>query len=210
MTPPKPQLSEQQNPQPEKPAAANPDSFPDLSALRLSQNFLETGGTKKLLTTVPVRKPRPQEFVRVHPDAAYREPFAIIELKDDREIYLVTPPIATALPGEIATVMLYTTITRQRVLSLWPVRLPAPDGRTNEWHRSAQEAAELAMQCWIRLKANMALGAYEITKAPPGLSDPEWPTPTEYSFHDLLRIAFRERIINSFDHAVLKRLRGEC
>jgi len=26
----------------------------------------------------------------------------------------------------------------------------------------------------------------------------------------LLRIAFRERIIDGFDHPVLKRLRGEC
>jgi hypothetical protein len=208
MTSPKSKLSDQQNPQPEQPAAANPDSFPELSELRLSQNFLETGGTKKLLTTVPMRKPRPQDFVRVHPDPAYREPFAIIELKEDREIYLVTPPIAAALPGETVSVMLYTTITRQRVISLWPVRLPEPNGRTNEWHNSAQQAAELAMQEWIRLKSNMALGAYEIIKAPPGLSDPEWPT--EYSFYDLLRTGCRDRVIRSLDHAVLKRLRGEC
>ena len=40
---------------------------------------------------------------------------------------------------------LYTTITRQGVVSLWPIRLPLPDGRYNEWHRSAAEAAELAM-----------------------------------------------------------------
>jgi hypothetical protein len=200
--------AQKENPQPENPAPENPDSFPDLSALRLSQNFLETGGAKKILTTVPVRKPRPQDFVRVHPDAAYREPFAIIELKDDREHYLVTAPIAAALPSEIVTVMLYTTINRQRVVALWPVRLPASDGRVLEWHRSAQEAAEHAMQDWIRIKSNMSLGAYEITKARPGLSDPEWPT--EYSFHDLLKIAFRDRIVRSFDHPVLKRLRGEC
>jgi hypothetical protein len=197
-----------ENPQPNKPAAETTDQFPDLSALRLSQDFLETGGAKKILTTVPVRKPRPQDFVRVHPDASYREPFAVIELKDDREHYLVTAPIAAALPAEIVTVMLYTTINRQRVVALWPVRLPATDGRVLEWHRSAQEHAERAMQCWIRIKANMSLGAYEATEAPPGIPDPEWPT--EYSFHDLLRIAFRDRIINSFDHAVLKRLRGEC
>ena len=44
-----------------------PDPFnPD--NLRLSQSFAETVGVKKLLTTVPVRKPSPQDFVRVHPD----------------------------------------------------------------------------------------------------------------------------------------------
>ena len=90
---------------------------------------------------MPVRKPRQQDFVRVHPDAEFRQPFAVIELKDDRERYLVMPQIAAALPTEIVTEMLYTTINRQRVVSLWPVRLPASDGRVNEWHRSARADA---------------------------------------------------------------------
>ena len=193
-----------------KPEADNPatdDSFPDLSKLRLSQEFLETAGAKKILTTVPVHKPRKQDFVRVHPDKAFREAFAIVELKDDRERYLITPDIAAALPTEIVTEMLYTAINRQRVVFLWPVRLPAPDGRVNEWHRSAQEAAEHAMHHWVRIVANMSLGAYEIIEAPAQIPDPEWP---ECTFHDLIKIAFRDRIISGFDHPVLKKLRGEC
>jgi hypothetical protein len=83
------------------------------------------------------------------------------------------------LPTEIVMVMLYTTINRQRVVSLWPVRLPATDGRVNEWHRSAQDAAEHAMQSWVRVTANISLGAYEVVKAPGNLSAPEWP---EYTF----------------------------
>ena len=100
------------------------ESFPDLSKLRLTQEFLETAGAKKILTTVPVRKPRLQDFVQVHPDPKFREAFAVIELKDDRERYLIMPEIAAALPAEIVTEMLYTAINRQRVVSLWPVRLP--------------------------------------------------------------------------------------
>ena len=69
----------------------SPNPF-DPAALRLDQSFAETAGVKKLLTTVPVRKPNKQDFVRVHPDPAYRlTPTAIIELNEDREIYLVTP-----------------------------------------------------------------------------------------------------------------------
>jgi hypothetical protein len=56
--------------------------------------------------------------------------------------------------------------------------------------------------------ANLALGAYECTPAPIKLPDPEWPA--DYPFTELLRIAFRDRVIASFDHPVLKRLRGEC
>ena len=39
----------------------------DPENLRLDQSFVETSGVKKLLTTVPVRKPNNQDFVRVHP-----------------------------------------------------------------------------------------------------------------------------------------------
>ena len=190
----------------ENPQSAKPtEQFPDISKLRLSQQFLETAGVKKVLTTVPVRKPNKQDFVRVHPAAEYREAFAVIELKDDRERYLLLPHIAEALPGEFNMEMFYTTINRQRVISLWPVRLPSPDGRINEWHRSAQEAAERAMTRWIRVVPNMSLGANEIFEADGKIPEPEWP---EYSFQELLQIACRERIIGSFDHPVLKRLRG--
>ena len=48
-------------------------------------------------------------------------------------------------------------------------------GKHNEWHRSAAEAAELAMKRWLRLTANMSLGAYEVFEATGDLPEPEWP-----------------------------------
>src|SRR6516162_4967606 len=84
------------------------------TSLRLDQSFADTVGVKKLLTTVPVRKPNRQDFVRVHPDPNYRlTPIAIIELKEDREVYLIRPEMAQALPGEFSLVTLFTTINRQ-------------------------------------------------------------------------------------------------
>src|SRR5262249_56358847 len=59
-------------PETTEPQAPAPDPF-NPTNLRLSQSFVETAGVKKLLTTVPVRKPSRQDFVRVHPDPAYRE-----------------------------------------------------------------------------------------------------------------------------------------
>jgi hypothetical protein len=177
----------------------------DLSNLRLDQSFVESAGVKRLLTSVPVRKPNPQDFIRAHPGPEYRAALAIIELRDDRETYLVVPSVARDLPGEFVMANVYTAMNRQGVVQLWPVRLPAVDGRVLEWHRSAAEAAELAMQKWVRVKANMSLGAYEIFEATSTIPDPEWP---EQSFQDLLRIAFRDRLIDSLGHPVIKRLRG--
>jgi hypothetical protein len=39
----------------------------DLEGLRLPQDFINTAGVKKELTSIPVRKPGPQDFFRVHP-----------------------------------------------------------------------------------------------------------------------------------------------
>src|SRR5262245_37414693 len=196
------QSSAANNGRPEE--AAAPDPF-DLNTLRLDQSFVEAAGVKKLLTTVPVRRPHSQDFVRVRADPDYRAALALIELKDDRETYLLTPDIARQLPGEFVMATLYTAINRQGVVHLWPVKLPPPDGRIVEWHRSAAEAAELGMRRWVRMKANMTLGAYEIFEAQGVIPDPEWPT---LPFNELLRIAFRDRYVGSLDHAVIKRLRG--
>jgi hypothetical protein len=65
------------------------------------------------------------------------------------------------LPGELVPTALFTTSTRQPVVLLWPVRLPSEDGRHDAWSRSALEATTLAMQGWIKVAANMNLGAYD-------------------------------------------------
>jgi hypothetical protein len=181
-----------------------PDPF-DLDNLRLSQNFVDTAGVKKLLTTVPVHKPNPQDFVRVHPSPDYRMNAPMLELKTDREEYIIARPLMPELVGEFACKTLFTAINRQRVVFLWPVRLPDPDGRPMEWWRSAREAAELAMTGWVRVKANINLGAYEMTAAQSVMSEPEWP---DVSFQEIIRLAFRDRLITSLDHPVIKRLRG--
>jgi hypothetical protein len=186
-------------------ATDKPDPF-DLAGLRLDQSFVETAGVKKLLTTVPVGRPHPQDWIRVHPDPAYRENFATIELKDDREFYILTREIVPELIGEFSLVTFFTTINRQGVVRLWPVKLPDPDGKINEWHRSAREAAECAMGQWVRLKANMSLGAYDIFTSPGTIGEPEWPTEP---FVELLRTAFRDhRLVDRPDHPLIKRLRG--
>src|SRR5262245_41533325 len=76
-----------------------PDPF-DLEALTLTQDFMETAGAKKLLITVPVRKPNRQEFVRVHPLTDFRRQLALLKWEDDREYFVVTPAIAAAMPEE--------------------------------------------------------------------------------------------------------------
>lgn len=60
----------------------------------------------------------------------------------------------------------------------------------------------------VRIKANKALGAYEISLAKGELPEPKWPKEPK-TIKDALKIAFKDRIIDSIDHPVLKQLRGE-
>jgi hypothetical protein len=189
------------------PLPPGPDPF-DPAALRLSDAGIAGLGVKKVILSVPVRKPDKSWFIRTHPD--YRLPTAVIELKGDHggEIYLVAPILREALIGESTFSLraIFTTINRQGVVFLWPIRLPAADGRQDEWSRTAFEAAEMARDRWVRVSANMGLGAYDVHEAPGDLPEPEWP---DRPFRELLRVAFRERYIQSEDHSVLRQLRGE-
>ena len=113
----------------------------------------DTVGVKKVLTTVPVRKPSPQDFVRVHPSPEFRDNFPMIELKDEREEYIITAGLVPELIGELVTKPLFTTINRQGVVFFWPVRLPSSEGKDLDWWRSGREAAGLAMRDWVRVRA---------------------------------------------------------
>jgi hypothetical protein len=178
----------------------------DPSRLRLSQDYAATVGVKKQLITVPVRKPNRQDFIRVRSGAEWCLETAVLELKDDQETYLVDPSLWSEMPGEIIPKALFVAINRQGVVFLWPVKLPREDGRQDGWGRSAIQAAQMATNAWVRIAANMSLGAYEVYQATGDLPEPTWP---EVDFKRLLEIAFKDRFIQSLDHPVIRKLKGE-
>ena len=71
---------------------------------------------------------------------------------------------------------------------------------------TALEAAEIAKSQWIRLRASMILKAYEVYIATGYIDEPQWP---DLGFPEIIKIAFKERYVDTIDHPVLKRLRGE-
>ena len=178
-----------------------PSTASDPATLRLSQNFHETLGVKKSVVTVPVRRPARKEFIRVHADPALRLDTAILNLKEQREIYLA------ALASEITPMVLVTVVNRQKMGSLWPIRLPGADGRLDAWNTSALQAAEMPQARWVRVMANMTLGAYDVFEATGDIPEPEWP---ELSFEERLRIGFKGHFIDSLDHSVVQRLGGHA
>ena len=179
--------------------------FSDLAALRLAPDNAALVGTREVLTHVPVRKPNRTDFFRVHPDPDMSLVTAVFLDKEENECYFVAPEIRDALLGEIRPVLLMTTITRQGVVMIWPMRIAVDGARRDGWAETSAEAAELAKRKWIRMPADMGLGGYRIFEAQGELSEPSWPDKT---LQQLLEIAFRDRIINSENHPVVRKLRG--
>ena len=183
----------------------NPNPF-DPKKLRIGQRFGEGRDVQRLLVSLPVRKPNRQEFFRTHPDPAMSIEAAVLEFKQDRQSFIVTPELAPSLPGEAVAKLLIPAFTNHGTLFLWPIRLPDEQGRLDEWNSVALEVSERAKTEWVRLMANMGAGTYDVLVAKAPFPEPNWP---DHTLQQLLEIAFRGRIIDSMDHPVLRRLRGE-
>ena len=188
-------------------ATSSPSSLAavDIKALRLPANYGATLGVKKLLTKVPVGKPEKMQFFRTHPADNMTFPAMLLEQKESRECYLVMPDVAAEISELVRPVRLYTAIDRQNNLFLIPVPLPAEDGTRNSWHESLAQALEDGKFKWIRISANMHTKAYDVFEALGALEEAKWP---EYDIEALLTVAFRGKIIDSLDHAVVQSLLG--
>jgi hypothetical protein len=192
--------------QPDKRILSTRDPDEDiLELVRLDPTQLDAA--VKVPLTLQCQKPSRHDFVRVHP--VDQVIVGAIELKDEEDggIFVVTPEMASALGDEVKSLLLRPYINRSGILRLWPIRLPGPDGKLNEWHRTAGVAADLATRKWVRVAANKALGAYEVCEAANQPPDPEWP---DLNLADMIRLAFsdRGRLVRDRDHPLIKRLLG--
>src|SRR5262245_9329974 len=77
------------------------DVFTDLAELQLSQNFVAMQGVKKELLTIPVCKPTKEWFVRTHRE--WQIPAYILDLKEDRDVYIVKKPLWSELAASEST-----------------------------------------------------------------------------------------------------------
>jgi hypothetical protein len=189
------------------PAKDAADPF-DPAKLRLTQNFLSTGGVKKHIPSLSARKPTKEEWFQVRPDPEFSLDTLLLDLKDSGETYLISPDLHGELIAEktVTARRIVTVVNRQGSPFLWPLKLPSPDGRQDRWADSALEAAVVATKQWVRMQADMGLGAYIFFTPQGELPPPDWP---DMGLREMLKLAFRNNYIDSHDHLVLRRLRGE-
>jgi hypothetical protein len=171
-------------------------------------NYTELVGVKKQLITVPLRKPHKHDWFRVHPNPDWSYPASVLKTSGDKrdELYVVSPHLLPLVGNETVPMMFVPTITTLGVFCLCPVRLPGPEGRLDDWGRSAMMAMEQAKSKWTRLVANRALNAYDVLEPVGVFPEPTWP---DLPIDEILQIALRDHVIEDIGHPVLRTLRGE-
>lgn len=180
-----------------------PNPF-DPESLRLNPNSFDVS-IKKVIAIIPCRKPGSQEFVRVHPGEEWQIDVLILEDQETREYYIVDRSLHEHLAGECFPVKLRLAVTRNGTPFLWLLKL-SKDGRSNRWNDSAMIAAKEAETRWVRMKSNHSASYYNIEVAEKINHEPDWP---ELTFEEILELCFKDRFIDSPDHPLLRKLRGE-
>ena len=177
----------------------------DPATLTISQDFA-AGIEKKTTLKVPIARPNPQVWFTPSGDPVWRQQVAVLELKEDRDHYIVVPDLVPDLFNEIVYKLLVGCMTKQGSFVLWPIRLPGLDGKHDTWNASGLRAANDFAGRWIRLVANRELGAYDVIEPISLYPEPTWPADPVAEF----RKAYRDRIINNLEHPVVRHLRGDA
>jgi hypothetical protein len=175
------------------------------SELLLRQDFTQMIGVKREVLTVPIKRPNRQEWFFIHPNPAWRAQVALLEDKQTRDVYIVAPCIQEELLGDWSGRLLVACQTRNSSPFLWMIRIPDDGGRLDSWNESAMQILEEHSGHWIRIAANRQIGAYDVFTPIGDLALPEWTG----AFDELLRKAFRGKVIDNSGHPFIRALRGE-
>lgn len=175
----------------------------DFDDLKLPNNYDSLLHTKRILTNVPLRKPFKHEWIRTHP--TWEQPAPVLKLSGDRrdELWLLKNELVPGVPADLIVAMHFVpTINRQGTIAMWPLRIPATDGRADAWAQTALNIAREAREQWIQLHSDTAIGAYVYLTLDEVVEDPDWSVvPSWTEFREL---AFRSKFITDFDHPVLQ------
>ena len=154
-----------------------------------------------------LRKPNDQEFFRSSPrESQCLDVLAIADKQDMGRVYVVSGAIrdivAHRFPKSVRAVRLVLSVTLVGNVLVWPV--PQAEDRGGQWNTSQQTAYESGRTKWTNMAAGR--GRYDVVS----IDNPksiDWDAFPPY--RDILRQACAERLIESFDHPLLRKLAGE-
>ncbi len=124
---------------------------------------------------------------------------------DRNPLYVATDAVRPELERFIKPHRVVVGVTyHDKVEFLWA---RAVGGGDNTWNASIMRAMDRCETHWAAIESDLVLGEYKINVAPRSeqWGEPKW---LDRTLENVLGLAFRDRIINSMDHDIAKRLLG--
>ena len=148
-------------------------------------------------------------FFAVHPDPDMR-PLVMLVKPDggdleDEDWLLVDADVEDDLADVGMMYELVLCRTSNGGHFLWRLKVEEPGSRMDGYTESAREALEEHVGRWIKLKGDRKARLYEVIKGSP-VKTIRWP---EFDIDELVRRAFKGRVVASEDHELIRRLRGD-
>jgi hypothetical protein len=150
-------------------------------------------------------------FFVAHPDPDKRPVVMLVKPDgkdtDEEDWFLVDADVEEDLADVGLMYELVLCRTSNGGYFLWRLKVEELGGRIDGYNETAREAfEENAGKRWIKLKGDRKSRAYEAIKGGPITTAIRWP---EFEIDELVRRAFRNRVVHSEDHALIRRLRGD-
>jgi hypothetical protein len=172
-------------------------AFADLKSIAIDPQDLIGG--RRIRSVIPVRRPKPNEFVRAHPDTESYTMLYLYEVDRD-ETYYVQKEMVNFFTNGIVAKLITVAVNQWNHAFLWPV--PNNDARTlrNSFNQSHRRAYHEAKTKWIKMYREEGADLYTVVEAVGNLPPPQFP---EEPFDQLLEVGFRGKIVNRPDHDVI-------
>jgi hypothetical protein len=177
--------------------------FSDLKQLEVSPTAMIAA--KEILSCIPVRKPKNNEFVRVSPN---HPPLTTVIYadRDEGEFYFVVPAMRAQLIAGVTIKTLVLAVNQMGALFIWPVPTTGDENtRKDTWNESHRAAYQQAKTKWTKMVSDRVSKMYRIYLAEGELPEPKFP---DKSWNEVLVLAFSNRLIDNHEHPVIKAQRG--
>jgi hypothetical protein len=177
--------------------------FSDLARLEVSPTAMIAA--EEILSCIPVRKPKNNEFVRVSPD---HPPLTTVIYadKEEGEFYFVIPGMRAQLIAGVTIKTLVLTVNQMGAPFIWPVPATGDESsRKDTWNESHRAAYQQAKSKWTKMVADRVTKMYRLYLAAGELPAPKFP---DKPWNELLALAFNNRMIDNPEHPVVKAMRG--
>ena len=173
-----------------------------------SQDFDALINVREVRTDVRIGAPNAQAFVRTSKKEDGWVQIDVLEIKKNSstEVYFLSKSVASKLQGETArkTAAAILSVGRNGLPFFWYIPVPTGNALQDRTSRTKLDAAKLAMDKWVRFQWDSAKNRH-VTMVAQYEDEPEWP---EEPTHELLKLAFRDRVIDSLDDPIIKDLQG--